>query len=274
MAPFPVIFHMYTNTRTFSLCKKRNQTDLLSLSAPATAEKGLVEHWFWWNYGNLKGDPDPDLTPEEIQQAALDRAEKERMIQAELTTHQKTQAERHKVTMVYGLDFGSVWDRYQHVEMPWTEDRPTAMVLQVQPTGYGYVGKYNSNISILANATGGEALPNGVPDDWDCHDLLSSAFQLNEIPDEYSTDLLTPRLFVRVYNSSADCTGNTEPEIAVMLSATTVFDECGEYSPWSCDRPTYKGATFILAGLVGLGLLLFTYNYFKPKSSKTHHEDD
>merc|ERR1711865_346925 len=201
--------------------------------------------------------------------------------------------------MQYGLDFGNIWDRYQKVDMPWPRKNNkrssgtgngvvtlsnTVTVVQVQPTVYGYVGRYNTNMTHLHSnmthyATLGES-------DWDCHDLLQSAFELDNIPAVWgdgddpkinqTTDNLPPSLFVRIYadTTTAECGGGNQAEIAIALSATTVFDECDEYSPWACERPNYVNVSYALVALVGLIIVWQTHQTFKKKVPKTWEEDD
>merc|ERR1712070_381455 len=183
----------------------------------------------------------------------------------------KDSAVKPEGRMVYGFDFGKVWKRFTKEYVKWGTDGGEQKVLQVQQTSYGYVGKYNHNLT----ADGLSSMGVDYTEEWDCHDVLSLGFQVETVG--------RPKYFIRVYNTSTahcgsygDTTIRRSDAVAVALSSATVFDECAEYAAWACDRPSYKKTTFVLAGIVGAGLLFFTYDYYRPKSkaSVTNEEEE
>jgi len=242
----------------------------------------------------------------ELAQIKADREKKETLVSKQMLRHEKNQKDINKEVMVYGLDFGSVYERYQKESMAWANDDSKVSVVQVQPTDYGYFGKYDtareadadehilaiSNIDKFSVVTKDGKKNKFDATDWDCHDLLKSAFELKFIAPTKTLDddaaavaaltdeALPQRLFVRVYSdadadadtaASSSCAG--DHKIAVALSATTIFDECKEYSPWKCDRPHTTTYAYIGVTVLGLMALKLTWSTFRTKSAKTFEDE-
>merc|ERR1740138_843810 len=129
----------------------------------------------------------------------------------------------------------------------------------------------------------------GVAGKWDAHDLLKFAFETNFMPesaynsaDESGVVATTsedmrhrfPDLYLRVYTagSSAACEtkadGTLRPSVQVALSVATVFDECKEYAPWSCDRPKLYVYTYVSLAICALYLGSHVYRVFCVSAAK------
>lgn len=322
--------HVFTRPYVLHPLGETEGKTLAELDAENTgrkAERKNLLHWFWWDdlhidiakftpskLGLTAAEQQEKAIQKEIAEVNIARPEHERLVEAKMRIHDTKQVnERKKQVMVYGLDFGSVWERYQKADMMWGDSKTSdftpctpdeeaeqpqlstcVKVLQVQPTDYGYIGEYDSaGARNRAESAGADLTISHIatgPEKWDCHDLLKSAFELDYIPQKYVTkgteeylDGLTevgigdknpPRLFVRIYKGSKATCAATKGQIAVALSATTVFDECNEYSPWRCDRPTTTFYAYCSIGVVGVLVLLETYRTFRSKSAKTFNEDD
>merc|ERR1712166_604893 len=221
-----------------------------------------LDHWFWWN----SVDPStPAPTPVGVlvdAEAAQARKEEQvyeatrqvhtKKVEEKLLFHQKQNklAKKHSA-MVFGMDFGTAWYRFQRLAVAgWPHGNGSQTVLQVQPTFYGYAGRYNTgfankgmlSMGFNSSAWGvNKASSNPeIDSEWDAHDMTKFGFRLDAIPPD------TPKLFLRVYNTSkAECGSipATQPAIAVTLSSVDVFDECAEWSPFDCDRVEHKEVT-------------------------------
>lgn len=248
-------------------------------SEPQTAMKEPLNHWFWWK--TVDPIPATEFTAEELEA----RKNHFKKVEDKIQIHEKKNVQTGKLgSSVYGFDFMAIWARYTKQETNWPSAQTVAnqnqTVLQVTPTTDGYAGVYDSKRTEtgLASASITDPDPKVA---WDCHDLLNISFRIRDIyvyNNEFSGSQKEGgkqhKLFVRFYNSesSAAC-GTDTHSVAATLTMATVFDECAEYSPWACNRPDHKSITFILAGIVALGLLFFTYDYYRPRA-KVVNEDE